>query len=197
MISIGVKDVGLEYGTDVILKDVSFALNENDRLGIVGVNGAGKSSLLNIIGGGHCTSGEVFTAKDRTVGFLRQNAGIDSEHTVYDGMLTAFSDLAKMKERLSRLEGLMETEPERYAAEYADTNERFIRKGGLEYEARTRSALIGVGFAESDFPRRISSLSGGERTRLERNPALKRNCRGTCGTDRCGRFRHPYSSTFL
>ena len=166
MTSLNLKNVRLEYGTDIILDDISFALNENERLGVVGVNGAGKSSLLNIIAGGNSTSGDVFIAKDRTVGFLRQNASLDSERTVYDEMITAFSYLTSLKVRLSELEALMEKEPERYAAAYTDANERFIDKGGLEFEARTRSALLGVGFSEGDFARRVSSLSGGERTRL-------------------------------
>ncbi len=166
MTAFGLKNVCLEYGTDVILDNISFALNENERLGIVGVNGAGKSSLLNIIAGEPATSGDVFVAKDRRVGLLKQNACIDSDLTVYDEMLTAFSHLTAAKKRLSEMTALMEKEPEKYAAAYADENERFIRDGGLEFEARTRSALSGVGFSESDLSRRVSSLSGGERTRL-------------------------------
>ena len=92
MIAISLSDVSLEFGTDVILDRVSFSLNEGDKLGIVGVNGAGKSTLFRIITGEYQpTSGSVYISKDKSIGMLEQNTGLEGESTILDAMLDSFA----------------------------------------------------------------------------------------------------------
>ena len=107
MISIAVDNVSLSYGTDIILDNISFSLNDGDKLGIVGVNGAGKSSLLSIIMGDITEyEGNVYISKSKTVGFLAQNAEYSSDKSVYEAVLDVFSDLVEMENELDRLENL-------------------------------------------------------------------------------------------
>ena len=96
MISVSCDNIKLSFGAEDILCGVSFALNDGERLGIVGVNGAGKSSLLKIITGQYdATDGGVYISKDKTVGMLSQNAVLESSLTVYEEMLSAYDDLIK------------------------------------------------------------------------------------------------------
>ena len=101
MIAISLSDVSLEFGTDVILDKVSFSLNEGDKLGIVGVNGAGKSTLFKIITGEYtATDGSVYISKDKSVGMLEQNTGLEGDNTVLDEMLASFASLIADEKRL-------------------------------------------------------------------------------------------------
>ena len=105
MISISCDNLRLSFGIDVILESVSFSLNEGDKLGIVGVNGAGKSTLFRLITGEYKQdSGAVKIAKDKTVGFLEQNTGLQSNKTIYEEMLLSFPALCAAEAKLASLE---------------------------------------------------------------------------------------------
>ena len=109
MISVSCDNIHLSFGVEKILDGVSFALNEGDRLGIVGVNGAGKSSLLKIIMGEYdSTEGSVYISKEKTIGMLSQNAVLSSERTVYEEMLDAYSDIIKIENEISALQSRIE-----------------------------------------------------------------------------------------
>ena len=173
MIILSVSGVSVEYGTTAILHDVSFSINEGDRLGVIGVNGAGKSTLLRVIAGeSEATRGGVFIAGGRTVGMLEQNAMLDSDKTVFDEMLGAFGECVNVEKRLDELTELINNtnvENAKYnsiISEYSTLTERFKVIGGYEYKSRIRSMLSRFGFGESDLEKKISTLSGGERTRL-------------------------------
>ena len=173
MIILSVGGVCVEYGTDVVLNKISFSLNEGDRLGIVGVNGAGKSTLLRIIAGSQeASSGNVSILKGRTVGMLEQNAMLESDKTVFEEMLSAFGEQERTEARIGELSKLIENTDSAdpsyngYISEFSALTEKFERIGGYEYKARIRSMLTHLGFGAPMQDVAISSLSGGERTRL-------------------------------
>ena len=175
MISLSVNSVTVGIGIKEILTDVSFAVEDGDRLGVVGVNGSGKSTLLRILAGKLSPdSGEIYIAKDRTVAMMEQNDAFDeagSSDTVLSHMYAALPELCRDEERLAALEeALQSAEGEnagRLYSEYQRLNERFIEEGGLQYKSRCRSLLCGLGFGEDTFEMKLCSLSGGQRTRLE------------------------------
>jgi len=175
MIILSANDITVEYGTDIVLNKVCFSLNEGDRLGIVGVNGAGKSTLLRIIAGTqNASGGDVFISKGRTVRMLEQNAMLESDKTVYDEMLEAFDGAVKTEARIEELSTQIERSStdvnndlyNSIISEFSALTEHFKDIGGYEYKSRIRSMLAHFGFDESSHEKKISTLSGGERTRL-------------------------------
>jgi len=162
----------MSFGTNTILDKVSFTLKESEKAALVGVNGAGKSTLFKIIAGElRPDSGEVFTAKGLKIGCLEQSSGLDSDRTVWDEMLTAFSSLTSMEEKLKLLEKNIsvekdETRISEMIREYDSLLARFSREGGYEYNSRIRGVLKGLGFPEGQFDLPVSALSGGQKTRL-------------------------------
>ncbi len=169
MTAISLSDVCLEFGTDVILNKVSFSLNEGDKLGIVGVNGAGKSTLFKIIRGEYTpTDGSVFISKDKTVGMLEQNTGLEGENTVLEEMLASFSSLIADEERLEYLTKQLELTPAdtELISSYTSLADRFKRAGGYEFRSRCKGILKNLGFDERFHDLKISGLSGGQKTRL-------------------------------
>ncbi len=169
MTAISLSDVCLEFGTDVILNKVSFSLNEGDKLGIVGVNGAGKSTLFKIIRGEYTpTNGSVFISKDKTVGMLEQNTGLEGENTVLEEMLASFSGLIADEERLEYLQKQLEITPAdaELISSYTSLADRFKAAGGYEFRSRCKGILKNLGFDERFHNLKISGLSGGQKTRL-------------------------------
>lgn len=169
MTAISLSSVCLEFGTDVILDKVSFSLNEGDKLGIVGVNGAGKSTLFKIIHGEYTpTDGSVFISKDKTVGMLEQNTGLEGDSTVLDEMLASFSALIDDEKRLEELQKKLEETPSDSSliSSYTSLTDRFKRAGGYEFRSRCKGILKNLGFDERFHDLKISGLSGGQKTRL-------------------------------
>lgn len=167
MTAISLSDVSLEFGTDVILDRVSFSLNEGDKLGIVGVNGAGKSTLFKIITGEYsATSGSVYISKDKTVGMLEQNTGLESDKNILDSMLDSFASLIADEKRLEELGSKLDSGDENIIAQYTSLADRFKRAGGYEFRSRCKGILKNLGFDERFWDLEISSLSGGQKTRL-------------------------------
>lgn len=175
MISFGTNDILLEFGTDIILSGISFSVNEGERLGIVGVNGAGKSSLMRIIAGlQKPTSGSVYTQKGATLGMLAQNEMLDSGLSVFDEMLGAFPVLCALERSLADMSLEIErraslphdSEYEKLISRYAEAQERFRSEGGYEYRSKISSTLAKFGFGERRRDVPVKALSGGERTRL-------------------------------
>ncbi|MBE6605442.1 MAG: ABC-F family ATP-binding cassette domain-containing protein [Ruminococcaceae bacterium] len=167
MIVLSCKDVGLEYGDKTILSGITFGINEGERVGIVGVNGAGKSSLINIISGKYsASSGSVFVSGDKTIGVLEQNAALESDNTLIGEMLLTFPELLAQEKRLSELQvKLADAEPDVISA-YTSLEERFREHGGYEFRSRCKGNLINMDFGEDMHGMRISALSGGQKTRL-------------------------------
>ena len=178
MICLSLQNIKLSFGGDTILSDVSFAVREGERVGIIGVNGAGKTSLFRIISGEYAPdSGEVFIAKGRTVGILEQNP----DHTGLPGGLSALEYMYGAFPELIALEGrIRETEDElerasaegrdgdvlRLSERLKDENAKFAEGGGLEFRSRCRGMLLRLGFGEDMIGRPLSTLSGGQYTRV-------------------------------
>ncbi|MBB6633451.1 ABC-F family ATP-binding cassette domain-containing protein [Cohnella thailandensis] len=163
------------YGVTPVLEGLSLLINERDRIGLVGVNGAGKSTFLRILAGElTADSGSVSKPREVKIGYLAQNSSFDGRMTIQEVMYDAFGPLLEQERELRRLEERMADPAEqedaaRYEAllgQYADKNDRFRDAGGFEMDTRIRSVLHGMGFG--DFPRGtpVGSLSGGQRTRL-------------------------------
>ncbi|WP_342558447.1 ABC-F family ATP-binding cassette domain-containing protein [Metasolibacillus sp. FSL K6-0083] len=175
MIVLQVNQLYKSFITDEILSGVKLEVQHRDRVALVGRNGAGKSTLLKIIAGQMSyDSGEIIIPKDIKISYLEQHAGLDSELSMWDEMMTIFTTLQQMEQKLRALEQQM-AEPtvyenqEAYAkliAEYDQLQHDFKDAGGYQYEADTRSVLHGMQFYPKDYQKSIRSLSGGQRTRL-------------------------------
>lgn len=173
MIAITVDSLSLSFGVKTVLENISFSLDESDKLGIIGVNGCGKSTLFKLITGElSADSGEVYISKDKSVGILRQDDAFadfsdeDAEASALEVMFHSFPHLLEAEKRLALLEEKLASGDERAVAEYSSLNERFIREGGLEFRGRCASTLLKMGFSPEEQSRPISSFSGGQRTRL-------------------------------
>lgn len=172
MIVLNCNNIGFSYGTETIIRDISFSIQENDKVGIVGVNGAGKSTLFKIITGElNQEDGEVFVSKDLVLGYLKQNAALNSENTLWDELLEVFKDLIDMENSINRIEKEISTTTDQdklssLMKEYSRLTERYSYLGGYEYNSRVRGVLRGLGFDDSEFDKKVSILSGGQKTRL-------------------------------
>ena len=167
--------LALSFGDKEILKDISFSLNEGDRLGVVGVNGAGKTSLFRLLTGEYAPSaGNVFLAKERTVGVLRQDEAANislGERTLLEYVLMSYGELLALEERIEQEERALakaewEEDVMRLSASLARLHERFAAEGGTTFRSHARGMLLHMGFSEEELSRPVSSLSGGQVTRL-------------------------------
>lgn len=178
MIALSVSDICLSFGADVILKDISFSINDGERVGIVGVNGAGKTSLFKVITGDYTAdSGAVYTQKGYTVGLLEQNpdlSALPKDSTCLEYMYTAFPELLSKEAELEKYEKEItrasaegnQAEAVRLSGVLSEKTKSFAENGGLEFRARCRSMLLKLGFEEAVTEQKISTLSGGQYTRL-------------------------------
>ncbi len=159
------------FGSNDIFRDVSFSIPHRARIGLVGPNGVGKTTLLRVLLGLEDPSaGSVLIARGMRVGYLPQNAILDSTRTVWDECLSLFEDLITMQERLARLEETMgedtgEENLETALESYGKLQREFERLGGYTFETRIRQTLAGLGFAPTDYNRPLWQLSSGQRTR--------------------------------
>ena len=165
------QNVGKSFGTDEIIKNVSFHVEENEKVAIVGINGAGKSTLLKIIHGEMgADEGEVTVAKNTSIGYLAQHQELMGEGTIYDEILLACAELIEMEQRLRKMEDSMsQCAPEELDAflnRYNQLNHEFDLRGGLTFRSEIAGVLKGLGFAEEEFTKHMSELSGGQKTRV-------------------------------
>ena len=154
-----------------ILKQASFQLEEHEKAAIVGVNGAGKTTLLKmIIGQLPADEGLITFAKDKTFGYLAQQSDLSSSHTIYEELLSVKQDLVSMEQQLRDLEESMKhcegTQLEEIMNRYTRMTHDFEVKGGLLYKSELTGVLKGLSFLDEDFDKQISTLSGGQKTRV-------------------------------
>ncbi|PRD06847.1 ABC transporter ATP-binding protein [Bacillus sp. MYb56] len=175
MILLQVNGLSKLYGAEMILANIKLEVQTKDRIALVGRNGAGKSTLLKIIAGelSH-DGGEIIKPKDVSMGYLAQNTGLETSLTIWDEMLTVFTHLQQMETKLRRLEQEMGKEEnfsnaaiyEKLLADYDQLQLDYKDQGGYQYEADIRSILSGLGFPVETHQTKISTLSGGQKTRL-------------------------------
>ena len=165
----------MEFGATPLFQDVSYVINDKDRIALVGKNGAGKSTMLKIIAGlQQPTSGTVAVSGGSTIGYLPQGMGLSDEHTVREEAEQAFSHISQMQERLDRMNQELadrtDYDSESYMAlveKFTHESERFQMMGGMNYQAELERTLMGLGFAREDFDRPTREFSGGWRMRIE------------------------------
>lgn len=160
--------LGKSYGAVDLFTNISVSLPEKSRVGLVGPNGVGKTTLMRIItGDDDASSGSVFRARGLRMGYLPQESDLNGDQTLWQECLKPFSDLLDRQKELHRLEEAMSQPgaPDDLLDRYGQLQHEFDVAGGYEYETRIRQTLTGLGFAESDAKRPISQLSGGQRTR--------------------------------
>lgn len=175
MIVLSCKNISKSYGIDEILKNVTLSINEGDRVGIIGANGEGKSTLFKILSKQlSFDDGEIFIDKNKTLGYLAQHLDLDTKNTIYNEMLLVFSDLTRLEEKLLDLENKMNEPYDESKADYHNkiindyntSQELYSHRGGYTYKGEINKVLKGLGFSEEDFDKEISKLSGGQKTRV-------------------------------
>lgn len=152
----------------VLFKDAAFKVEETDRIGLIGANGTGKTSLFKLITGEYVpNSGGIVRGKDVRVGYMEQYLECDEEQTLYNEALTVFSDVAEAEAELEFItESLLTDNSIELIEKQLRLTEEIERRDGLVYKAKTKSALIGLGFSEKDLDLKVSALSGGQRSKL-------------------------------
>ena len=180
---LSIEGLKVEFGVKPLFHDVSFVVNDRDRIALVGKNGAGKSTMLKILCGlQRPTAGVVAVPNDTTIGYLPQVMKLSDDTTVKDETRKAFADATKMKEELECMQQEMaertDYESESYTElveRFTQEHERFMLLGGENYEAEIERTLVGLGFERTDFDRPTSEFSGGWRMRIELAKILLRH----------------------
>ncbi|HWT74635.1 MAG TPA: ABC-F family ATP-binding cassette domain-containing protein [Mobilitalea sp.] len=165
------KNISKAFGTNQILKAVSFHVNEKEKAAIVGINGAGKSTLLKIIMKEMVADeGEVILAKGSTIGYLAQHQNLSSEHTIHEEMLTVKQDIIDLDANIRALERDMKhaqgDKLNQMLSTYTRLTHEFEIKNGYAYQSEVIGILKGLGFSEEDFDKKVNTLSGGQKTRI-------------------------------
>ncbi len=174
------NNISKSFGTDIILDKVSFHINDREKAAIVGINGAGKSTLFKIIVGEmSCEEGEVTWAKGTRVGYLSQHQDLTSENTIYDEVLSVKAELIRMEEKIRELElsmkGAEGEELSRMLSTYTNLNHEFERQNGYAYRSEVTGVLKGLGFTQEEFTKQVTTLSGGQKTRVALGKLLLSN----------------------
>ena len=184
MIVLSCKSISKSYGITEILKDVTFSINEGDKVGIIGGNGEGKSTLFKIISKELSQdSGEVFIDKNKTIGYLTQHIDLDMTSDIYSEMTSVFKEFLNIENKLKVLEEKM-NEPynpdnafyhEKIIKDYTTLQDLYTNNGGYTYKGEISRVLKGLGFIEEDFNKPINTLSGGQKTRVSLCKLLLKN----------------------
>lgn len=175
MIVLSCRNIKKSYGIQDVLKDVTISINEGDKVGIIGPNGEGKSTLFKILSKNISPdSGEIFIDKNKTVGYLSQHLNLDLNKTIYEEACNVFKNLIDLENKIASLEIKMK-EPydennaayhEKLIKDYTTCQELYTNRGGYTYKGEIARVLKGLGFLEDDFNNVINTLSGGQKTRV-------------------------------
>ncbi|MBV1759138.1 MAG: ABC-F family ATP-binding cassette domain-containing protein [Dethiosulfatibacter sp.] len=173
MIDISCSMLSKSFGADTILDEISFTINEYEKVALIGLNGSGKTTLLNILTSQlEYDSGSFYLNNSKRVGYLKQSDNIKSNKTIYDTAEEVFSGVLSLEQEIRELESKMAlyaTQPDRLEAlleEYSIKNELFEKLEGYSYKSRIKGVLFGLGFSEDEFSLEISQLSGGQKSRV-------------------------------
>ncbi len=168
-----VNNIQQSFGEEVILQEVTFELQKGERVGLVGVNGSGKTTLFKVLTGEYSPdTGSVTFGKDTVLGYMEQHVCRDFHKNAFDEVMTVFAPLLRLERELEDVTALLAEHPsgedmERLIQRQTDLNERFVDAGGLTCRSRARSALLGLGFEESQLQNKVGVLSGGQKAKLQ------------------------------
>ena len=174
-------DLEKQFGANTLFKNVNFSIDANARIGLIGPNGVGKTTLLKIMTGEEeATHGDFTINKNIDVGYIAQENGLNESKTIWEEMLSAFTSLINMSKKITSLQQDIAANPKRsdLLKQYDQLQFNFEQQGGYTYQADIKSILNGFNFPEATWSKKIASLSGGEKTRLSfvklllRKPAL-------------------------
>lgn len=175
MIILSCNNLTKSFGVESILENISFTVNEGDKIGVIGVNGTGKTTLFKIISGIYgYDSGEIYTSKDCEIGYLEQNTNFYSDNTIFTEVLEVFSNLIKMEEDLRKMECEISDKSsktnspdlQKLMDNYSHKLELFQNSNGYGYKSEAKGVLKGLGFNDDELEKPIKILSGGEKTRV-------------------------------
>jgi len=175
ILMISIDGLAVEFGGTTLFKDISFVVNEKDRIALMGKNGAGKSTLLKIIAGVQTPSkGKVSAPKDAVIAYLPQHMMAESGRTVFQEAAQAFGEMQDMQAELNQLNDQLAIRTDYESEEYyeiiekvSDLSEKLYSRGEINYDAEVEKILLGLGFKRNDFIRPTSDFSGGWRMRIE------------------------------
>lgn len=170
---VSVKDISKSFAGNIALDKISFDINENDRIGLIGLNGVGKSTLLNIITDNiYYDAGELVIKNGISIGYLKQNNSLDNNNTLNEELREVFTQIYELKDRLNFLqkqmnESLNDTkELEKIIKKYDIANNLFETKDGYNIDIKINNVLNGLGFKDYNLDMKVSNLSGGEKVRF-------------------------------
>lgn len=168
---LSVQNISKEFTENKVLENISFHIEDYEKAAVVGINGAGKTTLLRIIVGEMSPdSGLVALSKDKTLGYLAQNDAVDTGNTIYEELLSVKQELINLEKRIRECEISMqnagEDELERLMKQYAALTHAFEAGDGYAYKSEITGVLKGLGFEEAEFEKSVSTLSGGQKTRV-------------------------------
>ena len=175
-----IQNINKSFNDNPILSNISFHLEDYDKCALIGINGAGKTTLLKIITGEYePDSGVVSIAKDKTIGYLSQEATVNSDNTIYDELLLSKKNLVDMEQKLRDMEASMSErtgdELNALVDNYTKLSHTFEVMGGLSYRSEIYGILKGLGFIDAEYDRPINTLSGGQKTRVALSRLLVQN----------------------
>lgn len=177
---LGLSNITKYFGSELLFERVSLEVEENAKIGLVGVNGTGKTTLFKIITEEiPYDDGEIYKNKELNIGYMEQYTPTDDAATVYNETLGVFENLIKLENEIDDVNLEIELgggSAEKLTLRQHELSERYEREGGFVYKSRTRAALMGLGFSESDFSKQLGVLSGGELTRVKLAKMLLGGC---------------------
>lgn len=168
---LSVSNIHKSFHEVPVLKDVSFHIEDSDKAAIVGINGAGKTTLLRIIMGElNADEGSVTVSRGKTIGYLSQQEAVSGENTIYNELLSVKQDIIELEQRMRSVELQMKSASEDALPQlmniYANLTHTFESANGYAYKSEVTGVLKGLGFADEEFHRYVSTLSGGQKTRV-------------------------------
>lgn len=184
MIVLSAKEIKKSFGIDIIIKNASFTVQDNNKIGVIGINGAGKSTLFKIIKGEiEKDSGEIYIAKNKSIGYMSQFLDFHSNTTLWEEVLKVFSNIINMEKKLKELElkiSKLSSSPNNPSLNslmksYSNLQHRFEIADGFSYESKIRGVLKGLGFCSEEYNKKVSEFSGGQKTRIALAKVLLRN----------------------